>query len=1092
MKLSLPNLGKSILGFAITASALEAETVVPSRTEWKDGKLSVVFPLADPLRNPLEGGGANILFLPDPTPTTLGKIYRVERSLDNTNWTSFPGTIYGFGQIARYIVADAPFPTQQILPPTNEARPAVNLDFMVTAFPDGSAVASWTGLDGSQQKAYLPDLNLVYQGQVMQEFISGIIPPDGPGSQPYGLSVWSWSSSKNDPVANLEASPSEQPTLLKLISQVTWVRNQMTAKVDWKLANPGLAQPAPAKLFDDKGQPTREMYRVVESTTDSNFDGITDDQQFTNGLVFNMDLDNDGIPNGYDRDLWPAAIYPTLNSLLSSVLINEVLMSNDHTVDDEDSSSQDYVELYNPTNTAMDISGWYLSDSASTGGRTKWSFPAGTIIPSGQFLVIWASGKNRRDPYAPLHTSFSFSAGSINPFVNPEPVVLSKPNPAGGTAIIVDSFVPGTTANFGPQRTDVAFGRYPTSEGLKTGYLIKPTPGQYTLYGPYGLSGEHNVTGANGFTDMPSFASSSSNPGLYENTTVQAALLPPSSGGTVYFTTNSSTPSRYSEIYSAPLATNRTQIIRAIAVKDGYLPSSPITRSFLFKEDILGTAPSGIVPTDQQGSTDSSSQMSGTLRGYPQKTSDPDHPLLYRMDAATVAAHRSDLSQELNQVPIVSIVCPVPEFFDYEAGGLYANSDFTTHSPDPLHTGWERQSSFEFVEPNRANYKQTNIVVTMTGNTSLWHDLTVKHNLRIKFKDDYAVRPLDYQVFNDFSKTKFEQLHLKNTTQDSWSNTWFENLYYNNEEYTHRDIATYCNEAWGKSVHKAMGNDGTYFRWVHLFINGIYWGPHQLTERVDDDFMRLHETQNGLYTYDVIRQGEIAMAGDLTAWQDLKIQLNNFKIAPEANKLGLFQSLSQTIDINNYIDYLLVHWYCNVNDWGSNNWRAARKREGGLWKFFIWDTEFSFQPGQQTTQGEYTYSSLDEMMSKSDEVMMIHDAFKDYSPYKTAFSLRIKKHFFVDTQDSTSGCLAVVNGADRAVAIFDEQMTKFNSVVHSESARWGYMSKTIPYGKDSPTYLPGKTFGDWSRATNYVKNTWLPQRRPFFFTKMQQAGLYQP
>ncbi len=33
---------------------------------------------------------------------------------------------------------------------------------MVTAFLDGSAVASWTGQDGSLQQAYLASFNLVY------------------------------------------------------------------------------------------------------------------------------------------------------------------------------------------------------------------------------------------------------------------------------------------------------------------------------------------------------------------------------------------------------------------------------------------------------------------------------------------------------------------------------------------------------------------------------------------------------------------------------------------------------------------------------------------------------------------------------------------------------------------------------------------------------------------------------------------------------------------------------------------------------------------------------------------------------------------
>ena len=71
---------------------------------------------------------------------------------------------------------------------------------------------------------------------------------------------------------------------------------------------------------------------------------------------------------------------------------------------DEDGASSDWIEIYNPTDIAIDLGGWYLTNSDSN--LAKWEFPAGVTLESGEFLVVFASNKNRRDPNNPLHTSF--------------------------------------------------------------------------------------------------------------------------------------------------------------------------------------------------------------------------------------------------------------------------------------------------------------------------------------------------------------------------------------------------------------------------------------------------------------------------------------------------------------------------------------------------------------------------------------------------------------------------------------------------------------------------------------------------------------
>jgi hypothetical protein len=94
-------------------------------------------------------------------------------------------------------------------------------------------------------------------------------------------------------------------------------------------------------------------------------------------------------------DVLPAALP------LPTVRINEVVTENITGLTDEDGSHQDWIELYNTGSTAVDLTGYHLTDDRAL--PLKWTFPA-TSIPAGAYLTVFASAKNRAT--TPLHTNF--------------------------------------------------------------------------------------------------------------------------------------------------------------------------------------------------------------------------------------------------------------------------------------------------------------------------------------------------------------------------------------------------------------------------------------------------------------------------------------------------------------------------------------------------------------------------------------------------------------------------------------------------------------------------------------------------------------
>ncbi|GAA5128055.1 hypothetical protein GCM10023212_34100 [Luteolibacter yonseiensis] len=150
-------------------------------------------------------------------------------------------------------------------------------------------------------------------------------------------------------------------------------------------------------------------------------------------------------------------------------VISEFMADNESTVQDENGEFSDWLEIHNPDATPVALADWYLTDNASN--LTKWRFPAVTLQP-GQFLLVWASSKNRRTPGSPLHTNFSLSKdGEFLGLVKPDGVTVAH------------SYSPKFPAQLG----DEAYGlRFQTTTLLPAG-----TAGKYQVPTAAGVPAEN-------------------------------------------------------------------------------------------------------------------------------------------------------------------------------------------------------------------------------------------------------------------------------------------------------------------------------------------------------------------------------------------------------------------------------------------------------------------------------------------------------------------------------------------------------------------------------------------------------------------------
>ncbi|HVR37330.1 MAG TPA: lamin tail domain-containing protein, partial [Methylomirabilota bacterium] len=124
------------------------------------------------------------------------------------------------------------------------------------------------------------------------------------------------------------------------------------------------------------------------------------------------------------RLLIPLLLAVPLPAWSQTVFISEFMASNGETLSDEDGEFGDWIELFNPGVTAVDLDGWYLTDNEAD--LTKWRIPAVTLAPKG-FVLVFASGKNRSIPGAPLHANFSLNVdGEYLALVEPDGVTVAS------------------------------------------------------------------------------------------------------------------------------------------------------------------------------------------------------------------------------------------------------------------------------------------------------------------------------------------------------------------------------------------------------------------------------------------------------------------------------------------------------------------------------------------------------------------------------------------------------------------------------------------------------------------------------------------
>jgi len=646
------------------------------------------------------------------------------------------------------------------------------------------------------------------------------------------------------------------------------------------------------------------------------------------------------------------------------LVLNEFCAVNSTTLLDEDGEASDWIEIHNSSAAAVNLAGWALTDDPAL--PAKWLFPARVLAPHG-YLIVFASDKDRAGA-GELHTNFKLSGSG-------EYLALMRP---GGA--LEHAYSPA----FPAQLEDVSYGLTLTPSGGRSGagralegYFVRPTPG-----------------GPNGEAGFPVAPVEFSVPRGFQSSPFSLQLSCPTAGTSIRYTLDGSDPMLPgATAYGGPIAISGTTVVRAIAlVSIGPSITHSVTSTYLFADQIaqqthLGALAAGF-PAQWVDRNGADWTVGNTRPGA-----------WYGLDTTVTGLYTpQQLADSLQSIPSLSLCMSLEDWFGYDpAGGRFGIY------PNSLQEGaaWTRAGSMEFIDPGGGPEVQVNCDLAIQGGSST--DTTNRSQLSIalKFRSRTGPSKLEFPMFPGSPVERFDYLLLDGGNQNS---------IHGNVTVATKRHAQGTRDQFMMDMQRAMGGQGTYGRHVHLYLNGLYWGVYDLHERPDQRWASERFGGDDA-EYDFVKEGGVLFGNNNPAsdpfapgvWPIIRdIAHNGLDEADLYHGRPAYEALQDYLDLDDYIDYLLLNFWAQNFDWPQRNWMATGHARNSAdladfntavqFRLHSWDAELTLGWEGITVVGDMFYDRTQLRTDFDGSAIQLYTALLEHAEFAVRVGDRAQAH----------------------------------------------------------------------------------------------------
>jgi hypothetical protein len=271
-----------------------------------------------------------------------------------------------------------------------------------------------------------------------------------------------------------------------------------------------------------------------------------------------------------------------------------------------------------------------------------------------------------------------------------------------------------------------------------------------------------------------------------------------------------------------------------------------------------------------------------------------------------------------HSVAVVSLATSPGNFFDPDTGiyalGSNADPNFPFFGAN-FWQDWERPVHIEFFAEDGTPGFSVNAGVKITGAYSRGFD---QKSLAVYFRGEYGDSQLEYDLFPGTGISAFQSFVLRNSGND-WNSSMFR-------------------DAFLTGLMEGSGVDYQEYRPAVLYINGQYWGIHNIREKVNEHFIASHHGVNP-DNIDMLEWNSSVIHGDDEHYQLLLNFLETHSLAVTEN----YEYVKTQMDVDNFAAYQIAEIYIDNTDWPGNNIKYWRERSAsGVWRWILYDTDFGF------------------------------------------------------------------------------------------------------------------------------------------------------
>ena len=662
-------------------------------------------------------------------------------------------------------------------------------------------------------------------------------------------------------------------------------------------------------------------------------------------------------------------------------------------------------------------------------------------------MVVYLNGHEvavRNAPQAVEWNSKSLNSRPDSLGLSPENITISTEHLVAGTNVLA---LQGLKESVGDETFLLRAELVGVGEiELSSAYMPTPTPGQANLTTSFNVVDEVQFSSDHGFA----------------NQAFDLTMTTATPDAEIRYTIDGSVPTSDSSLYDSPITIGTSTVVRAAAFKEGLETSTVATQSYLFIEDVI-----------------TQSQASALDRGFP-RTWAQQPATDYEMDQRIIGQNGTDryrgryaetVRDDLLAIPTLSLVMEMDDLFGPR--GIYTN---------PFERGidWERPTSIELIHPNGDEGFQIDAGIRIQGGISRF--ISSKSSLRLLFKEQYGDAKLDYPLFGEENPSEFDSISLRSSSGEH-----LVGIHYIRDEFLRRSQLRTGN----------ISSHGTY---MHLFLNGLYWGMYNPVERIDSQFAANHYGGDK-DEYDVLNAGDLgaegisAVDGTIDTWNtlvDMTRELERARTEEDRNAAYLrLKGLNPDgtrnddwevyLDTDNYIDYLITNVYARNGDWPIRNYYMARRRglDSTGFKFFVWDAEFTL---------DVDVRGRDSIMSvTSDGPGILFPFLLQSELFRVEFGDRVQEHF-------TPGGAYYVNPNNRQydpdnpqdnepAALYAEIAAEVASPLVPESARWGNER-----ARNGTVFTRDE---QWLPTVNFNLSSFFPNRSRDFLLDLIRNDFYR-